>query len=268
VTITPPVALDVDAVLLDIEGTTSSIRFVTDVLFPFARKHVRAYLDAHFERPETAEAIDLMARDLGHADRTAWFASVGVAANDRGGANDRSAAIDRVVAETERLMDGDVKATGLKALQGLIWRGGFESGELQAHVYDEVPDALRRWNRRGLDVRIYSSGSVEAQRLFFGHTIVGDLLNLFRGHYDTQIGSKRDAASYRKIAAEFGLAPERILFVTDLGAEAIAAAEAGMRTAISLRPDNAPVDDAVPGHRIRSFDALILPDRTRGESRR
>ncbi len=261
-TITPPVALDVDAVLLDIEGTTSSIRFVTDVLFPFARRHVRPYLDANFAAAETADAIDLMARDLGHADRFAWFAAVGLAPNDRAGG------IDRVVAETERLMDGDVKATGLKALQGLIWRGGFESGELQAHVYDEVPDALRRWNRRGLDVRIYSSGSVEAQRLFFGHTIVGDLLDLFRGHYDTQIGSKRDAASYRRIAAEFGLAPERILFVTDLGAEAVAATEAGMRTAISLRPDNAPVDDSVPGHRIRSFDALILPDRTRGESRR
>jgi len=262
-TLTPPVVLDVDAVLLDIEGTTSSIRFVTDVMFPYARAHTPRYLVEHWNDSAAQEAIDLMAVDAGHADSSAWFAACSLDST----AGDQ-ARIDFVVAEVGRLMNADVKATGLKQLQGLVWRGGFESGEMQAHVYDEVPDAIRRWHDRGIDVRIYSSGSVEAQRLFFAHTTHGDLLPLFRGHYDTRIGSKREAESYRRIAAEFGLPPQRILFVSDLAGELVAAHEAGLRTALSLRPENGPVPDETPGFRIRSFDSIILPDRTDGESRR
>ena len=100
-----------------------------------------------------------------------------------------------------KLMDQDAKTTGLKQLQGLIWQAGFESGELRAHVYDDVPPALAAWNGAGKDVRIYSSGSVQAQKLFFRHTIAGNLLDQFRGHYDTTTGPKKEADSYRKIAA-------------------------------------------------------------------
>jgi enolase-phosphatase E1 len=136
-------------------------------------------------------------------------------------------------------MDADAKATGLKQLQGLIWRSGFESGELLAHVYDDVPPALTAWNAAGVDVRIYSSGSVEAQRLFFGHTIAGDLLLRFRGHYDTTTGPKRDAASYCKIAQQFALEPSEILFLSDVVAELDAARAAGMATGLVIRPGNA-----------------------------
>jgi enolase-phosphatase E1 len=138
-----------------------------------------------------------------------------------------------------RLMDADAKATGLKQLQGLIWKSGFESGELKAHVYEDVPPALESWTAAGKDVRIYSSGSVQAQRLFFGHTIAGDLLPRFRGHYDTTTGPKKEAESYRKIAAAFGLPLTAILFLSDIVTELDAAREAGLATALVVRPGNA-----------------------------
>lgn len=259
-TITPPLMLDVDGVLLDIEGTTSSITFVTEVLFPFARKHARAYLQEHWGDAELQDALGLMAIDAKHSSTRTWFESCSAIQEPQ-----QQAA---VLAEVTRLMDGDVKATGLKALQGLIWRSGFESGELKAHVYDEVPAALRRWKQLGLDIRIYSSGSIAAQKLFFGHTIAGDLLELFSGHYDTTIGGKKEAASYRKIAAEFGMPAERIVFVSDVAAEVSAALEAGMQAVISLRPGNAPIEANNTSHRIASFDSLMFPSHTRGESRR
>ncbi|HUG66773.1 MAG TPA: acireductone synthase, partial [Pirellulaceae bacterium] len=149
--------------------------------------------------------------------------------------------------EIIRLMDGDSKATGLKQLQGLIWKAGFESGELQAHIYDDVPDALAKWNELGIDVRVYSSGSIAAQKLFFGHTIAGDLLHCFRGQYDTTTGPKKEATSYAAIASAFGLRAAEILFISDVVAELDAARSAGLQTALSLRPGNADAD-ASHGH--------------------
>ncbi len=138
-------------------------------------------------------------------------------------------------------MDGDVKATGLKELQGLIWREGYAAARLRSHVYPDVPPALRRWSEAGLDLRIFSSGSVAAQQVFFAHTDAGDLLGLFRGRYDTTTGPKREAESYRRIAADAGMQPLAILFLSDVRQELDAAAEAGMRTALVVRPGNAPV---------------------------
>ena len=153
------------AILLDIEGTTSSIRFVYDQMFPFVRRRLAAFLSNHWEAADVRAACDAIAADAGHASLARW----------RGDSDDATAR-QLVHDEVIRLMDGDVKATGLKQLQGLIWRSGFESGELRAHVYDDVPPALKAWNEAGMDVRIYSSGSIAAQILFFGHTIQGDLL--------------------------------------------------------------------------------------------
>lgn len=147
-------------ILLDIEGTTSSISFVYDVMFPFVRRELEAYLTNHWGEPELTAACEAIARDAGNTSL--------------------SASRDSIQAEVIRLMDGDVKTTGLKQLQGLIWDAGFKSGEMKAHVYDDVPPAIAAWNSAGLDVRIYSSGSVQAQKLFFGHTIAGNLLPLFR----------------------------------------------------------------------------------------
>ena len=221
----------VGAVLLDIEGTTSSVRYVYDVMFPYVRRRLAGWLDAHWAGPSCRSAVTQIARDTGQASLTDW------AGDDP---DDQRRAVEE---EVLRLMDGDVKATGLKQLQGLIWEDGFESGELQAHLFDDVPPALLRWNAEGLDVRIYSSGSVQAQQLFFGHTEYGDLLRQFRGHYDTTTGPKKEAASYAAIAADIGLPPGEILFLSDIPAELDAAAGAGLQTCLCLRPDNAEVDD-------------------------
>ncbi len=221
-------------ILLDIEGTTSSISFVYDVMFPYVRRELAAYLDGHWETPPLRQACELLARDAGHESFAAWTAA----------ARDAAAAQQLVREEVLRLMDDDVKATGLKQLQGLIWRAGFESGEMQAHVYDDVPPALQAWHAAGLDVRIYSSGSIAAQKLFFGHSIHGDLLSLFRAHYDTTTGSKKETASYLAIAGEFGLQPAEILFLSDVAAELAAARGAGFQVALCQRPGNAaPPDD-------------------------
>jgi enolase-phosphatase E1 len=234
-------------ILLDIEGTTSSISFVHDQMFPFARRELDEYLSAHWEDVELRETCRVIAADAGFGDFDRWCGEL-----------DATAAREKVRREVLRLMDGDVKATGLKRLQGLIWRAGFESGELRAHVYPDVPDALRSWRQAERDVRIYSSGSVQAQKLFFGHTEAGDLTSLFRGHYDTTIGGKKESASYRAIAREFGLTASEILFVSDVTEELDAAGEAGMCTALCVRPQNATVDTAHAHAEIRDFAEIDL----------
>jgi enolase-phosphatase E1 len=220
-------------ILLDIEGTTSSVSFVYDVMFPYVRKHLTFEVFANWLEPEYLAAFDAIARDAGHESLDAWLKTQKLTRENP------LRAADVVCKEVLRLMDADVKATGLKQLQGLIWQGGFESGELKAHVYDDVPPALTAWNAAGKDVRIYSSGSVQAQKLFFGHTIAGDLLPEFRGHYDTTTGPKKEAASYQKIAADFKLPTSEVLFLSDIGAELDAARVAGLKTALVVRLGNA-----------------------------
>lgn len=232
-------------ILLDIEGTTSSVSFVYDVMFPFVRREVVAFLQENWCSHDVAAACDQIAGDAGYESLAAWAATAS--------ASDPTSQQRLVIDDVTRLMDGDVKATGLKLLQGLIWESGFQSGELKAHVYDDVPPALWRWKEQGIDIRIYSSGSIQAQKLFFGHTIADDLLPLFSGHYDTTTGSKKESRSYQKIARDFHLPPADILFVSDVVAELDAARAAGLQTALALRPGNAP---AAAGHghqEIRSF---------------
>lgn len=238
------------AILLDIEGTTSSIRFVFDVMFPFVRRELHDYLAKNWSDDDLSQACELIAKDAGHSSFALWC-TTSHAANDVA----KQSLIER---EVIRLMDGDVKATGLKALQGLIWESGFASGELKAHVYDDVPPALKRWNAAGLDVRIYSSGSIQAQKLFFGHTVSGNLLSLLKGHYDTTTGPKREAASYAKIAGEFELPVDQILFLSDVVAELDAARLAGMQTGLVLRPGNATIASEHGHSEIRNFDEIQL----------
>ncbi len=234
-------------ILLDIEGTTSSVSFVYDVMFPFARRELKNYLREQWGSPELAQACELIARDAGHESFARWCE----------GTTDDDSRRSLVREEVVRLMDGDVKATGLKQLQGLIWRSGFESGEMKAHVYDDVPPALRVWNEAGLDVRIYSSGSIAAQKLFFGHTIAGSLLERFRGHYDTTTGPKKEAASYAAIASDFGLPPNDILFLSDVTAELDAARCAGLQTVLCVRPGNAAVPPQHGHAEITDFGQVV-----------
>lgn len=232
------------AILLDIEGTTSSVSFVYDVMFPQVRRDLSAFLETQWDDVKVQLACDQIAQDAGHASVENWC-----------GPNSMDQR-ENVEAEVIRLMDSDVKATGLKQLQGLIWRQGFESGEMKAHVYEDVPECLQQWRNAGLDIRIYSSGSVQAQHLFFGHTEVGDLLSVFSGHYDTTIGSKKEAASYQKISEDWNIPGSEILFISDVVAELDSAKQSGFDTRLCLRPGNA---DVAPDHgheTIQSFDQV------------
>jgi enolase-phosphatase E1 len=231
--------------LLDIEGTTSSVSFVYDVMFPYARRELRGFLRQACDRQELREAVEWMARDAGFPSIRAWL-----------GTDQLPDALEAIEEEALRRMESDSKSTGLKQLQGLIWRDGFQRGELQAHVYDDVPECLRQRHARGLDTRIYSSGSVEAQRLFFAHTIAGDLSNCLRGHYDTTSGPKQATESYRTIADACARPANEILFVSDVVAELNAARQAGMATALAVRPGNRLVADAEGHPEIRSFAEL------------
>ena len=238
-------------ILLDIEGTTSAVSFVYDVMFPFVRRELDKYLCANWDSAALNEVCDLIAKDAGYKSFVAWCGSETEV--------DKQQQLLR--AEVLRLMEGDVKATGLKALQGLIWQSGFESGEMQAHIYDDVLPAIQAWNDAGYDVRIFSSGSIAAQKLFFGHTVVGDILHLFRGHYDTTTGPKKEAASYQAIAKDFGLPSAQILFLSDVLDELEAARAAGLQTGLCKRPGNATVAVGHGHPEITSFDQIELSHR-------
>jgi enolase-phosphatase E1 len=235
------IVFDGRAILLDVEGTTSSIAFVYDVLFAHAKQQVGDFLLAHMAEPAVRAAAVGIATGAGlppeDADTPAGVARVALAAID--------------------LMNRDVKDTSLKALQGMIWRSGFESGAIVAHVFDDVPPALAAWSESGLDVRIYSSGSIEAQRLFFGHTQAGDLTPHLRGHYDTTTGPKREPASYAAIAADMECEPRQILFVSDIGAELDAARRAGMATALAIRPGNRDPGGVFDHDPLHSFAEIV-----------
>ena len=190
------------AILLDIEGTTSSIAFVAEVLFPYARAHLRDFVAAH------AEAVaPILAEVPG----------------------------DDPVATLFEWIDEDRKATPLKTLQGMIWAQGYADGTLKGHVYPDTSDALRRWRGAGIPVHLYSSGSVAAQKLLFRNSIAGDLTPLLSGYFDTTSGPKREAGSYTTIATTLGLRPAAMLFVSDVLAEVDAARTAGMQALLIAR---------------------------------
>jgi enolase-phosphatase E1 len=194
------------AILLDIEGTTSSISFVADELFPYARKHLAEFVASH---PE--ESAPILAEVPEHDP----------------------------VATLLQWIDEDRKATPLKTLQGLIWAQGYADGTLHGHVYPDTPEALRRWHAAGVPVFIYSSGSIAAQKLIFGHSIAGDLTPMLSGYFDTITGPKREAGSYTKIASAIGTAPDGILFVSDIQAEVDAARDAGLQALLIDREGDA-----------------------------
>jgi enolase-phosphatase E1 len=242
------------AVLLDIEGTTSSISFVYDVMFPFARRELDNYLRDQWGSSALIQVIERLAQDVGFDSMDAWIqASAG-----------EIPAMQLVRDAVIGLMDGDIKATGLKQLQGLIWQQGFETGEMRAHIYEDVLPALNGWTQAGLDIRIFSSGSVHAQKLFFRHTIEGDLLSRFSGHYDTTTGPKRQPESYSKIAAEFELPTSEILFLSDVPAELDAAMQVGMQTGWCVRPGNPPLDSPTVHPAIQKFSEIELRYKHRG----
>lgn len=222
--------------LLDIEGTTTSISFVYETLFPFARRELPAFIRRGWDRAEVREAARLM------------------------GTTSVEQAVERALA----LMEGDVKDTGLKALQGLVWEDGYVGGELRGHVYEDVRPALSRARERGVRVAIYSSGSIAAQRLLFGSSVSGDLLPYIEAHFDTTTGPKREAASYVTIAAKLGVGGGEVTFITDHPDEARAAIQAGMRVFVAVRPGNAPLPPGAVDEAARIGSLLEVPELSEG----
>ncbi len=235
-------------ILLDIEGTVSDIRFVYDVMFPFAKKNLAGFLKDNWGSPPVQAAVKTLATDAGIASIEDWLGP--------NWQSDGSGSIAKLSVHCEQLMAIDSKATGLKLLQGLIWQSGFECGLLRAELFPDVLPALEVWKANGLDLRVYSSGSILAQKMFFKYTVLGDLSDLFSAHYDTTIGNKREAASYVRIASESQFDPSEIVFVTDVHAELIAAGQAGMQVVASIRPNNIPLPAEFTGVTITSFSEL------------
>ena len=225
----------VKAFLLDIEGTTTPVSFVYDVLFPYARRALPGFVSNRAADAEVSAAVRAL-----DAERAADVA--------RGLAPPEGTA-----AYLLWLMDSDRKSTGLKALQGLVWRDGYGKGELRGIVYPDVPRALARWRRRGRRIFIYSSGSVLAQRLIFSTTPDGDLTSFIDGYFDTTTGPKKDPDSYRRIAEQIGDDPAAVCFVSDSDEEVRAALAAGMAAVLCAR--DAPLTSA-PAPVVRDFDVL------------
>jgi enolase-phosphatase E1 len=216
-------------ILLDIEGTTSAISYIYEVLFPYIRRELTGFLREFWAAPAVAHARERIASDEGAGSFREWC-----------GSDDRKLCLERLRAEVLRLMDADAKTTGLKQLQGLILEEGFELGRLRAHVFPDVGSALSRWRAAGVETRIFSSGSVPAQRVFFAHTELGDLTGFLSGYYDTATGPKREPGSYWEITLDWNLPPQQVLFLSDTPTELDAARAAGLQTALVIRPGNPP----------------------------
>ncbi|XP_042192896.1 enolase-phosphatase E1 [Callorhinchus milii] len=235
--------MPVTVLLLDIEGTTTPISFVQDVLFPYIKKHVKGYLQEHYEEKECQEDIQLLKKQAADDQRLLQVAAP--PPDSLLGENaSKEQAIEEVVDNVLRQMSQDRKTTALKQLQGHMWRAAYASGEVKGEVYEDVVPAIKEWRKAGKKVYIYSSGSVEAQRLLFGHSSEGDLLELFNGHFDTKIGSKVEMESYKQIAQSIGCSTDTILFLTDVTKEARAAEQAGLHVTIVVRPGNAELTEA------------------------
>lgn len=226
--------------LLDIEGTLAPIAFVHEVLFPFARRALPDFLRRHWQREDVVAARRQIVTD---------------AAGDARDGNLESPAA--LCGHLLALMDRDSKATGLKALQGMIWREGFLAGALRSQVFADVPQALRRWRDAGVRIAIYSSGSIEAQRLFVRYADAGDLSPLFDAYFDTTSGSKQSAESYTRIASALAVPPAEVVFASDSVAELHAASHAGMQVLLARRPGNPPTEPAQFAQ-VASFDELAL----------
>lgn len=234
------------AYLLDIEGTTTPISFVHETLFDFARQHLAAFLERTWSSQMTQDIVSRLAAE--HAAETAgpppWRGTT------------RDDLRESAVTYAHWLMDRDRKSPALKELQGLIWEEGYQAGQLRGVVWDDVPRAMHRWRKAGVQIAIYSSGSELAQRRLFASAPQGDLTGHIAAFFDTRVGPKPQPQSYRRIAEALQIAPNEICFVSDVTAELRAAREAGCMAVLAARPGNPPQADADAFHQITTFDEL------------
>ncbi|MDA7952044.1 MAG: acireductone synthase [Pirellulaceae bacterium] len=243
----------VRAVLLDIEGTVAPVDFVHKKMFPYVLNALDLFLQEAWETDELGEVLALLAADAGNSSVVEWLPT-----------SSESQQQTFVAHHVRELMATDQKLTGLKQLQGHIWKDGFDNGQLQAPLYPDVVPALTAWKNLGLELHIYSSGSVAAQKLFFGHTTEGDCLHLLSNHYDTKVGGKKEVASYQAILTDLNrqsnqpIRPEDLLFLSDIPEELAAAQGAGLQAGLALRPGNTPVEQDHPFYEVSTFDTLTL----------
>ena len=223
----------IKAIVTDIEGTTSSLSFVKDVLFPYARSQLRKFVAEHKDEAQVRELLQEAKLEAG------------------GGLSD-----DEIVERMILWIDEDKKVTPLKSLQGLIWEQGYQNGDFTGHIYDDAVEKLKEWHAQGIRLYVYSSGSVYAQKLLFGHTDHGDLTPLFDGYFDTHIGHKREADAYRHIVNELNLPAEAILFLSDIQEELDAARAAGMQTVWLVREGN--LSTVSEHQQVNSFESISV----------
>lgn len=216
----------IKAIVTDIEGTTSSIDFVHKVLFPYARERIADFVRKNAENPEVREQIEAVGREVG----------------------DDHIPLEEAILHLLEWIDEDRKITPLKTLQGMLWEEGYRRGDFTGHIYPDAVEWLRRWHGQGIRLYVYSSGSVQAQKLLFAHSDAGDLTPLFSGYFDTTIGSKREAESYRLITEALELPPAEILFLSDMPAELEAAKTAGM-SVLGLARQGEPMSTQAAAHR-------------------
>ncbi len=208
---------NIQAIITDIEGTTSSISFVKDILFPYAQKHFASFIKQHQDNAEVRVQLSAVAEKCN------------IPAQDT----------KQIIQQLLNWIKDDVKATPLKNLQGMIWKKGYQNGDYKAHMYPDAVDLLKEWNKKELPLYVYSSGSVLAQKLFFSHSSAGDLLPLFAGHFDTNIGAKQEALSYLNIQNALGIDAKNLLFLSDISQELDAARQAGFQTCHVIRNEQA-----------------------------
>jgi len=221
----------IKAIVTDIEGTTTSIDFVYDVLFPYAREHLGAFVRRHAKDLHVASYIqDVCAQTQETLD------------------------IDKVITQLETWMAEDKKVTVLKGLQGLVWEAGYKNGDFTGHVYADAYENLQAWHDQGLALYVYSSGSVKAQQLLFGYTRYGDLNPLFSGYFDTTTGAKTEASSYQQIALQAKLPASQMLFLSDIDKELEAAQQAGMHTRWLVR--DCDPDGEAAFQQVRDFNEI------------
>lgn len=224
----------IKAIVTDIEGTTSSLSFVKEVLFPYARNHIADFVRKHRQQAAVRRLLDDVRAEVG-----------------------RDLDIETLIEQFIEWIDRDQKVTPLKSLQGLIWEAGYRRGDFQGHIYADAVEALRAWKRQGIELYVYSSGSVHAQKLLFAHTEYGDLTPLFSAYFDTHIGTKREIRSYRAIAEQISMPAQQILFLSDIKEELDAAAEAGLQTGWLVR-ERSDIDPRAPHRQARNFTEIDL----------
>lgn len=222
----------IKAIITDIEGTTSSLSFVKEVLFPYARAHVADFVRTHADELAVKALLDEVSQIVGQPLDT-----------------------EQTIAQLIEWIDTDKKITPLKSLQGLIWEAGYQQGDFNGHIYSDAADNLKKWHDQGLALYVYSSGSVYAQKLLFAHTEFGDLTPLFSGYFDTHIGGKQQAESYQHIAEAIGLPADQLLFLSDISEELNAAKTAGFTT-IQLTRDGCLENQTHP--QVSSFDDIEM----------